>query len=121
MAKIGTEAGQEGVLQLMQLPLLLTTIGIACSLLGILIVRLMAGKHPAEALRFGTIGSAVLFIGAAFGLASLLGLSKAVGLCVLRGAVGGTIIGLTTEHLTGGKPVREFARQGETAAASRLI
>lgn len=121
MEKLGAAEGQEGALQLMQLPLLLTTVGLVCSILGILIVRLMAGKHPAEALRFGTIGAAVLFIGAAFGLAKYLGLSVNIGLCILCGAVGGIIIGLITEHYTAGKPVREIARQGETGVATILI
>ncbi|NNM31353.1 MAG: sodium-translocating pyrophosphatase, partial [Akkermansiaceae bacterium] len=121
MEKLGASEGKEGVLQLMQLPLALTTVGLLCSLLGILLVRLMAGKNPAEALRFGTIGAAVLFIGAAFGLASFSGLSTAVGLCVLCGAVGGIVIGLITEHYTGGGPVREIARQGETGVATLMI
>ncbi|MFP6878675.1 MAG: sodium-translocating pyrophosphatase, partial [Roseibacillus sp.] len=121
MEKLGASDGQEGMLQLMQLPLLLTTIGLLCSIIGILIVRLMAGKNPAEALRFGTIGAAVLFIGAAFGLASFLGLSANIGLCILCGAVGGIIIGLITEHYTGGAPVREIARQAETGVATLMI
>ena len=121
MEKIGAEPGQKGMEQLMQLPLLLTAVGLLCSLLGILIVKSMAGKNPAEALRFGTIGSAVLYIGAAFGLASMLGLSANVGLCILCGAVGGIVIGLITEHYTGGKPVKEIARQGETGIATIMI
>ena len=121
MEKLGASDGQEGMLQLMQLPLLLTTVGLLCSIIGILIVRLMAGKNPAEALRFGTIGAAVLFIGAAFGLATFLGLSANIGLCILCGAVGGIIIGLITEHYTGGAPVREIARQGETGVATLMI
>ena len=121
MEKIGAEPGQKGMEQLMQLPLLLTAVGLLCSLLGILIVKSMAGKNPAEALRFGTIGSAVLYIGAAFGLASMLGLSANVGLCILCGAVGGIVIGLITEHYTGGKPVKEIARQGETGVATIMI
>ena len=121
MEKIGATPGQKGMEQLMQLPLLLTAVGLLCSLLGILIVKSLAGKNPAEALRFGTIGSAVLYIGAAFGLASMLGLSPNVGLCILCGAVGGIIIGLITEHFTGGKPVKEIARQGETGVATIMI
>ncbi len=121
MEKIGAAPGQKGMEQLMQLPLLLTAVGLLCSLLGILIVKSLAGKNPAEALRFGTIGSAVLYIGAAFGLASMLGLSPNVGLCILCGAVGGIIIGLITEHFTGGKPVKEIARQGETGVATIMI
>ena len=121
MEKLGTTPGKEGMLQLMQLPLLLTSVGLLCSILGILIVRSMAGKNPAEALRFGTIGSAILYIAAAFGLASMLGLSPNVGLCILCGAAGGIVIGLITEHFTGGGPVKEIARQGETGVATIMI
>ena len=121
MEQVGASPGKEGMMQLMQLPLLLTSVGLLCSVLGILIVRSMAGKNPAEALRFGTIGSAVLYIGAAFGLASMLGLSPNIGLCILCGAVGGIVIGLITEHFTGGSPVKEIARQGETGVATIMI
>ncbi len=121
MEKLGTTPGKDGMLQLMQLPLLLTSVGLLCSILGILIVRSMAGKNPAEALRFGTIGSAILYIAAAFGLAGMLGLSPNVGLCILCGAVGGIVIGLITEHFTGGGPVKEIARQGETGVATIMI
>ncbi len=121
MDRIGASPGREGMLELMQLPLLLTSIGLVCSILGILIVRLMASKNPAEALRFGTIGAAVIFIGASFGIGKLLGFNPAVGLCILCGAVGGIVIGLITEHYTGGAPVKEIARQGETGVATLMI
>jgi K(+)-stimulated pyrophosphate-energized sodium pump len=121
MEKIGVAPTTEGMQQLMQLPLLLTTVGLFCSILGILIVRSMAGKNPAEALRFGTIGAAVLFIAASFGLAGMLGLSTAIGLCILCGAVGGIVIGLITEYFTGGAPIKEIARQGETGVATLII
>ncbi|MDE0595350.1 MAG: sodium-translocating pyrophosphatase [Roseibacillus sp.] len=120
LEKLGA-TGEHATSQLMQLPLLLTTIGLLCSVLGILLVRVLANKNPAEALRFGTIGAAILFIGASFGLANMLGFTSSIGLCILCGAVGGIIIGLITEHYTGGAPVREIARQGETGVATIMI
>ena len=105
----------------MQLPLLLTTVGLVCSVLGILVVRLMCHRDPAQALRFGTIGGALLFILASFGLVSMLGLNSSLAWCVLCGAVGGIIIGLITEYYTAGKPIRELARQGETGVATIMI
>ncbi|MGJ8723906.1 MAG: sodium-translocating pyrophosphatase [Roseibacillus sp.] len=105
----------------MQLPLLLTTVGLVCSVLGILVVRLMCHKDPAQALRFGTIGGAILFIVASFGLVNMLGLKASLAACVLCGAVGGIVIGLVTEYYTAGKPIRELARQGETGVATIMI
>ncbi len=115
--KIGTS----DVNLLMQLPLILTTVGLLCSILGILLVKVMSSREPAGALRFGTIGSAVLFIAASFLTAKLLGLTTAVPLCVLSGAVGGIIIGLITEHYTAGAPVRMIAKQGEMGVATLTI
>jgi K(+)-stimulated pyrophosphate-energized sodium pump len=121
LERLGLENGPGTGSLLMQLPLLLATVGIVCSILGILLVRVMSGKEPARALRIGTIGSAVIYIAAAFGLAQLLGFNQQVGLCVLCGAIGGIIVGLITEHYTAGSPVREIARQGETGVATVMI
>ena len=104
----------------------MTSVGLICSILGIFLVRTMSDKNPAKALRYGTIGSAILFIVAAFIVGSSLGLSQNVALAVLSGAVGGIIIGLITEGLiteyyTGGKPVRTIAKSGETGPATVMI
>lgn len=106
---------------LMFLPLALTTVGLVCSVLGILLVKMTASKEPAAALRFGTIGSAVLYIIAAFLTCSAFGLNSNPACAVFAGAVGGIIIGLVTEHYTGGKPVRDLATQGETGVATLMI
>src|SRR6056300_1582968 len=51
---------------LMGLPLLLASAGLICSLVGIVLVRLMSDREPATALRFGTIGAPILFIGVSY-------------------------------------------------------
>ncbi len=119
LEKVG--ATVEQAQSLMYLPLALTTVGLFCSLLGILIVKAMSSKDPASALRIGTIGSAIIFIGAAFGVCANFGLNSNPAIAVLCGAVGGIIIGLVTEHYTGGKPVRDIAAQGETGVATVMI
>ena len=106
---------------LMFLPLALTTVGLFCSLLGILLVKAMSSKDPASALRIGTIGSAIIFIGAAFAVCANFGLNSNPAIAVLCGAVGGIVIGLVTEHYTGGKPIRDIAAQGETGVATVMI
>ncbi|MDH3646310.1 MAG: sodium-translocating pyrophosphatase [Gammaproteobacteria bacterium] len=114
-AALGGRAG------LMGLPLLLASIGLVCSLLGILIVRLASGRQPEVALRMGTFGAAVLFIIAAYFFIDSTGISNGVWKCVLAGAVGGIIIGLITEYYTGGPPVRKIAKAGETGPATVMI
>ncbi|MBC8410215.1 MAG: sodium-translocating pyrophosphatase, partial [Rhodobacteraceae bacterium] len=111
--------GDRSALQFM--PLALASLGLLCSLAGILSVRLFANKSPDVALRFGTIGSAVLFIVLAYFLVANAGVSAGVWQAVLVGAVGGIIVGLITEYYTGGPPVRKIAKDGETGPATVMI
>ena len=52
--------GDQYMLQLM--PLALASLGLICSIIGIVMVKLFSDKKPDIALRFGTIGSALIFI-----------------------------------------------------------
>ena len=106
---------------LMFLPLGLASVGIVCSLLGILLVKIQSNMAPASALRLGTFSAAVLFIIAAYFVIQMLGISIGVWFAVLSGAVGGIIIGLVTEYYTGGAPVRKIAEGGETGPATVMI
>jgi len=106
---------------LMFLPLALASTGLIASVIGILLVKAFANKRPDVALRFGTIGATVLFMAAAWFTVTKLGVSANVWWCVVAGALGGIIIGLVTEHYTGGKPVREIAASGETGPATVMI
>ncbi|MEM6885633.1 MAG: sodium-translocating pyrophosphatase [Verrucomicrobiota bacterium] len=106
---------------LMFLPLALTSVGLICSILGILLVKAFSGKNPAEALRIGTIGAALIFIAAAYGVIQFMDVSMKVWWCVVSGAVGGIIIGLITEFYTGGKPVKGIAKSAETGVATVMI
>jgi len=106
---------------LMALPLLLASAGLICSLLGVAMVKISSAKAPEKALRMGTIGAAVIFIVATWFLLGYLGINKGVWIAVLAGAVGGMIIGLVTEYYTGGQPVRDIAKSGETGPATVMI
>ena len=107
----------------MLLPLALASIGLIASVLGIAIVKAFSSLSPDAALRTGTIGSAILFIIAAYFLIQILiGESFInVWLAVLTGAVGGVLIGLITEYYTGSRPIRDIAKSGETGPATVMI
>ena len=119
MASVENLGGDRTVLQFM--PLALASTGLVCSLLGILSVRMFADRSPDVALRFGTIGSAVIFIVAAYFVITSMGASSGVWGAVLVGAIGGIIVGLVTEYYTGGAPVRKIAKDGETGPATIMI
>jgi K(+)-stimulated pyrophosphate-energized sodium pump len=106
---------------MMSLPLILASSGLICSLIGIGIVRAMSAQEPAIALRFGTIGSPLLFIGAAYFVISGMGMDTAIWWSVISGSVGGIIIGLVTEYYTSSSPIVKIAEAGETGSATVMI
>ena len=106
---------------LMFLPLALASTGLLCSLAGIALVRLTSANQPARALRTGTVGAAIIFVGLAAVVINGLGISLAVWFCVLMGSVGGICIGLSTEFYTGGSPMRSIAKSALTGVATVII
>ena len=113
-----------GSKDMMALPLLLASVGLVASIIGIIIVKLQSEKAPANALRSGTLLAPIIFVAFAwFLIDSLPGVSSAVWWCVITGAVGGVLIGLITEYYTDSenKPVRSIAESGETGAATVMI
>ncbi len=118
------QSGQTDSKDMMTLPLLLASVGLIASIIGIIIVKLQSSKAPASALRSGTLLAPVIFVGFAWLLINALpGVSTAVWWCVIAGAVGGVLIGLITEYYTDSeqKPVRSIAESGETGPATVMI
>ena len=107
--------------ELMFLPLALASLGLVCSVIGIVFVKMSSNKSPESALRMGTIGSALLFIIASYFLINQLEVSNSIWAAVLMGSFGGIIIGLVTEYYTAGKPIRDIAESGKTGAATVMI
>ena len=106
---------------LMALPLLLASLGLVCSMIAIGVVRLVSNKSPQVALRIGTTSAALGFVALSFFLMQAVGVGANVWFATLAGAVGGVIVGLSTEYYTAGKPIRDIARAGETGAATVII
>jgi K(+)-stimulated pyrophosphate-energized sodium pump len=111
--------GDQSVLQFM--PLTLASLGLVCSLIGIFAVKVFSSRSADVALRFGTIGSSVIFIILAYFVIQALGASSGIWFAVLAGAIGGIIVGLVTEYYTGGAPIRKIAKDGETGPATVMI
>ncbi len=109
---------------LMFLPLSLASLGLICSIVGILIIKALASRkgsdetNIANSLRGGTFAAAISFIVLAYFVISIIGVSSNAWYAVLSGTIGGIIIGLVTEYYTGGKPVRKIAEQGKTGSAT---
>ena len=106
---------------LMFLPLALATTGLVCSIIGITIVKMNTARSPELALRIGTIGATIIFMAVAYAVIKYFNINVTVWGAVVVGAVGGIGIGLITEYYTGGKPVRDIAKSGETGPATVMI
>ena len=106
---------------LMAFPLMLASIGLICSIIGIIIVRLRSNAAPEKALRTGHQLSAVLLIAGAWWLTTQMGLSTNVLYAIIAGALGGMAIGLITEYYTASKPVERIAESGKTGTATVMI
>ncbi|MFK7730620.1 MAG: sodium-translocating pyrophosphatase [Pseudomonadales bacterium] len=115
LAPIG---GQQGM---MALPLMLSGVGLICSLVGIFLVRSRSASAPEKALRLGHQASAVLLFAAAWWVVSTLGLSINILWAIIAGIVGGMVIGLVTEYYTAGGPVIRIAESGKTGPATVMI
>ena len=119
LESINKLGGDQSALQFM--PLALASLGLICSLAGIFAVKIFSNKSADVALRFGTIGSAILFIVLAYFVIQSMGGANGIWIAVLVGAIGGIVVGLVTEHYTGGSPVRKIAKDGETGPATVMI
>jgi K(+)-stimulated pyrophosphate-energized sodium pump len=108
-------------LSLLSLPLLLSSLGLFCSIAAIGVVKAASSKEPALALRLGTFAAAGGFVVLAYFLMQAVGVGVGTWWATVVGSIGGVIIGLSTEYYTAAKPVRDIARSGETGPATVII
>jgi len=105
------------------LPLILCTLGIVASLLGIQFVRVGKNGKPGPALNFGTIITTIFFAAMVLALVLLSDINIGVLWATLTGLITGVIIGFTSDYFTSEdrKPVYETARVSESGAAINII
>ncbi len=111
----------EAKLAAMSFPLIVIMIGIAASLLGVLMVRILQNFDPSAALRYSTWVAAALMILGAWWVAGTIGLSDQPVWALCAGCLAGVAIGLFTEYYTGGKPIRTIAETSKTGVATNII
>jgi len=109
-------------------PMIIASVGIFLSLIGIFLVRTKEGatmKDLLKSLSLGTNVSAVLIAIATFIILYALGLDNWIGtsFSVITGLVAGVIIGQGTEYYTSHsyKPTQDIAASSQTGAATVII
>lgn len=117
-----------GDMKAMALPLIISTLGVICSIFGTFLVRTKEGSSQKQllgALSKGTNFSAIVIAIAAFPLVYYI-LGKEhwpIYFAVLSGLVAGVLIGQSTEYYTSDsyKPTRNLAATSETGTATIII
>jgi K(+)-stimulated pyrophosphate-energized sodium pump len=113
----------------MVLPILVITIGLAASLLGIASMKVLKGVDPAWALRLAPmVGIVALFAGAWFAVENMaFGTTFAYEMgpfyAMVLGSLVGLFVGFATEYFTAGEfnPVKKVALAGKTGPATNII
>jgi K(+)-stimulated pyrophosphate-energized sodium pump len=103
------------------LPLVLSGVGLAVSIICIFIARMMKSMDPAKVLRGALILPPVLLAIASYVIMNVLGITQAVTAVMTVGAIGGTIIGLITDYYTSSSPVSRIAEASRTGAGTNVI
>src|SRR5690606_11982935 len=115
------------------LPIITILVGLASSLLGIALMKVLEKTSPASALRNVTFIAAGLFLAAMYGVVGAMDFQiadPATGetlpangpfWALLAGSLVGIAIGLVTEYYTAAKPVRRIAEASNTGSATNII
>ncbi len=104
-------------------PLMLCTLGIVASLIGIQFVRVEEGGRPGRALNSGTIITCTIFAALTAAVVLLGGYNVGLLWATLAGLITGVVIGFTSDYYTSARfrPVLETARVSSSGAAINII
>ena len=118
-ALLSTVSAKDGALY----PLILSSIGIIASILGIVFVKLSKGDNPQRSLNSGTTISGILVIVFGGALCYYMFDSLLLFIPVIAGLLVGMAIGKITEMYTSAeyKSVKLIAKESETGAATNII
>ena len=108
------------VFEYLTLPLMLAVFGLGGSLIGLL-STLVFKSNPAALLRNATYFAIIFLLFGAYAYLTYMGMDQSLLISIFLGCVAGIVIGLITEHYTGGSPVIGIAKSSETGAATNLI
>jgi K(+)-stimulated pyrophosphate-energized sodium pump len=103
------------------LPILLATLGLGVSIVGIFITRTLSKLPPARVLRLALIVPPFLAIIAAFFILPRVGIAHSALVTLAAGAVGGAVVGLITDYYTSMRPIRLIAQSSLTGPGTNVI
>ncbi len=108
-------------LKFMSLPLVLITVGLISSIIGVFSMNILKKMDPQTALRNATYVSGVIFIiGAFLSVKALVGITGPF-FAVLAGMICGVLIGVESEYYTSMAPIKRIAEASESGPATNII
>jgi K(+)-stimulated pyrophosphate-energized sodium pump len=112
---------EDNKLMAVGLPLVLSGLGLAVSIICIFIARLMKHMNPATVLRGSLIFPPIILAVVSYVVMNCLGVSQAVTTILAAGAIGGAMIGLITDYYTSSTPVAKIAESSTRGAGITVI
>jgi len=102
-------------------PIILITIGLLASMIGVISMRFLKTFNPQTALRNSTLVSAVLFLAGAYATAQKMFGGADFFWAILAGLAAGILIGIESEYFTTGRPIREIAESAKSGPATTIV
>jgi len=112
--------GYAGQLNYISLPIMLATIGLVSSILGLFSLRFLKAKL-ASMLHGATYIAIIAFLGGAYWYINYAGIQANIFGAVALGALAGVVIGMITDYYTSRGPIRKLAEASQSGAATNLI
>jgi K(+)-stimulated pyrophosphate-energized sodium pump len=109
-----------GKLQYISLPIMLATIGLISSVIGLLSLFCFRAKL-ASMLHGATYVAIALFLGGSYAYIQYAKIDPEIFGAIALGAFAGIAIGLITDYYTSRKPIRKLAEASQSGAATNLI
>jgi K(+)-stimulated pyrophosphate-energized sodium pump len=121
--KLAPDIGSDALVRIaaVGLPVLLSTLGLAVSIVGIFITRMLSSLPPATVLRLALILPPFLVTGAAYAVLPSFGIAPAAVWTLGVGALAGAVIGLVTDYYTSMGPIHKIAEASLTGPGTNVI
>jgi len=108
------------------LPLLIASVGVLASIIGIVLIKIWRKDNPGASLNRGTFSTCFIFVGLMFLIIHYLELGDSglgIFYATLSGLIAGMVIGITTDYFTSidRSPVLKIAEAAKTGAAINIL
>jgi K(+)-stimulated pyrophosphate-energized sodium pump len=121
VAAVAIGATLANPLRWISLPLILITVGLIASLVGIFSIHIFKRLNPQSALRYTTYVSGIVFIIGAYFASMIVGGRLNEFWAIITGLITGVLIGIESEYFTSGNPIKEIAKSSQSGAATTMI